>query len=324
MVYDTLRPLVDKYDSFLIDVYGVLYDGGALYKGVPELLKEIMDAGKRVIILSNTTHSSPVCKRNYVRKGLIGMVHYNEFLSSGEIFRALASDLVGKLKKYTQIFNKNNEIFNRRKLHEVDSIKDSDFVYVGNVWISGRAFAVDNMRTKSGEPIGIENILSTKCSDIEGFEKITDILEECLSLDKLLVVVNPDIFAIEAVNGVRRPVICQGAIGWFYESMGGKVVYSGKPYGVVYDYAKRYLEGCERTVMIGDTPWTDILGGNMAGFDTIMTLTGVFSKFADGMDANLSMDEKIEEMLTNVSKKMTHKDLSDFSQRPTYVIQKFA
>jgi HAD superfamily hydrolase (TIGR01450 family) len=324
MVHDTLRQLVDKYDSFLIDVYGVLYDGNELYGGVKELLKEIMDDGKRVVILSNTTAISDVCKKKYKEKGLIEGVHYNEFLSSGEVFRAFINDFSKNFHTYISIFSKGHEIFNESGLREVDSIKDADFVYVGIMDLHWSMLTVDDMKTKSGEPISIDDILSARCSDIEGLDEITCVLEECLSFDKSLLVLNPDVFAIESVGWARRPVMRQGAIGWFYEAIGGKVIYFGKPYGIVYDYAKQHLRGCSRTAMIGDTPWTDILGGNMAGFDTIMTLTGMFSRFARNMPDSLSPDEKVELMLTEIAGKMIRKNLVSFSQRPTCVINKLA
>lgn len=325
MIYETLEPLLDVYDSFLIDVYGVLYDGATLYNGVPDLLHKIMRSGKKVIILSNTTLVSQVCRERYYKKGLMSGIHYNEFLSSGEIFRATMNGYLDGFSSYIQIFNKNHEIFNESRLHEASSIKEADFVYVGSMDSAGaRIHPVDDLRDKSGNPINIEDILSTNCADISGFEEIANVLDECLHFRKPLVIVNPDIFAIESVGGIRRPILCQGAVGEFYEVMGGEVIYFGKPYEVVYDYAKLHLAGYERTVMVGDTPWTDILGGNMAGIDTVLTLTGVFNKFADEAKVDIPLSEKIEHVLTSISKKMTHRSLMDLSQRPTHVIRRFS
>jgi HAD superfamily hydrolase (TIGR01450 family) len=325
MIYKTLEPLIDMYDSFLVDVYGVLYDGIALYDGVQDLLSRIVSVGKRVIILSNTTLVSQVCKARYAQKGLIENIHYNEFLSSGEIFRVVMKEYLGEFGTYTQIFNKNREIFKNCMLREVASIEEADFVYVGSMDSSnGRVYTVDDVRTKSKTPISIEDILTVNCSDIDGFEEIASVLNEGLRFNKPFVIVNPDIFAIESINGIKRPIICQGAIGEFYEALGGGAMYFGKPYKVIYDYAKRYLTGCERTAMIGDTPWTDILGGNMAKIDTILTLTGVFNKFTSNMSDRISIDEKIENVLVGISKKMTHRNLVDFSQRPTHIVHRFA
>jgi ribonucleotide monophosphatase NagD (HAD superfamily) len=170
----------------------------------------------------------------------------------------------------------------------------------------------------------MEELTSTPCGAIQGFDEITEVLNECLKYDKLLVVTNPDIFAIESIEDTSRSILCQGAVGEFYEQMGGRVLYFGKPYQAIYEFAKKYLVDSERTIMVGDTPWTDILGGNMAKFDTALTLTGVTEKFMKLMDHKLTISEKIAKLKRDIAKRMTHKSLVNYSQDPTYIIESFA
>ena len=320
MIYKNFESLYERYDTFFVDVYGVLYNGRSFFDGALNLLKTIKDAGKKIIILSNTTLVSDVCKSRYGKKGLIQDVHYDEFISSGEAFRHAIKSL--KTKSFYQIFLKNDAIFEGMGLIEEDSIEKADFIYVGSP-NDKKCYTIDGLKTKNGEHINIEDMFDVSLDDIEGFEEIADCLKECKKHDKSFVVVNPDIFALEGVGENIRPILCQGAIGEFYKRMGGKVEYFGKPYPNIYDFAKSFTNNEEKIVMIGDTLWTDILGGNIAGIDTTLVLTGVSGEFLVNInekDINLKM-EKLKE---NISKKLTHKDLMQYSQTPTHIAESFA
>lgn len=54
-----LSAVADAYDAFLVDQYGVLRDGRGPYPGAAETLVRLKQAGKRVIILSNSGKRSP-------------------------------------------------------------------------------------------------------------------------------------------------------------------------------------------------------------------------------------------------------------------------
>lgn len=328
MFYKNFSYIYENYDSLLIDVYGVLYNGSDFFDGVLDLLAKMKKAGKKLIILSNTTMVSDVCKSRYQSKGLIENVHYDMFISSGEAFKETLKDHVDGAETYFSAFAKNNDIFRNSGLQEVDSIEKAGFVYVGYVNGGGKVYTADDLRDKSGNSIAMEDLTSVDCHDIADFEGITSILDLCLKNEKTLIVANPDIFALETVVteglSARRPVLCQGAIGEFYEKIGGKVIYFGKPYPAIYDFAKRFISPSEKTAMIGDTPWTDILGGNIAGVETVLTLTGVSGEFFKSMDENLKIDEKVNKLLGEVAPKMTHKNLGEYSQVPTHIVESFA
>jgi HAD superfamily hydrolase (TIGR01450 family) len=316
------------YDSYLVDVYGVLYDGASFWPSALDLLKKMKDSGRNVVILSNTTMVSTVCEERYKQKGLVKGVHYNEFISSGEAFKCTIADSVPNASAYYQIFSKNMEIFADTNLVEVQSAEDADFVYVGVVNGAGKTYTADDLQRHDGTLVPMDEITSTNCRDIRGLEEICKILETCLKHDKPLAVANPDIFAHETVatptGYEKRLVLCQGAIGEFYELMGGRVIYFGKPYQQIYNFAKKFLGSCERTAMIGDTLWTDILGGNAANVNTVLTLTGVTTEFFRTMDAGNTTEEKLSRLVSEIAPKMAHEALLKFSMTPTYVVESFA
>ena len=325
MFCKNLDQLSNDYDVFLIDVYGVLYDGNVFYDGVLDYLAEMKKIGKKLIILSNTTMVADDCKIKYRPKGL-SEKHYDIFISSGEAFRRIIKDHIGSAKTYFSAFSPNNALFNKDQFKQTDTIREADFVYVGYL-NSNRFYIADAFKDRNGQLIPMEDLTSIDCHDIADFDEITQILDLSLKFNKPLVIANPDIFALEMVStsefSEKRPVLCQGAIGEFYERMGGKVIYFGKPYQAIYDFAKQFIPNGSKTAMIGDTLWTDILGGNMAGVDTILVLTGVsgtfMKSFVDG-----DINSKVERLLSKISSKMTHKSLKEFSQIPTHIIERFA
>lgn len=317
MVYNSIRDLYKFYDSFLLDMYGVLYNGSCLYDGALDLLQEMKTAGKRIVILSNATLISKIAMQNYEKFGMQKGIHYDDFITSGEVFsKTVEKNFAGA--RYHQIFKQNSEIFATSNLVQSNSIKDADFIYVGTVMVNGKQINLNDLTDCRNIPVNIDNLFRINWTDIQQLQPIQKVLEQCLKYNKKLVVANPDIFAIEK----NSPVICQGGIGEYYEYIGGEVMYFGKPYKPIYDYAKAFIKG--KTAMVGDTPWTDILGGNMAGIDTILTMTGVSAAFVQRMPGKFSMSDCMHALLTNVSERMVHKSLKEFSKIPTHIVKQFA
>jgi HAD superfamily hydrolase (TIGR01450 family) len=323
MIYENLESIYREYDSFFIDVYGVLYDGMKLYDGVLEILKKVKDSGKEIVILSNTTLVADICKTRFAEFGLIEGIHYDQFVSSGEAFRASIPEMFNNSAKYYQIFAKNTQIFDGSNLVEVTDLSEADFVYVGIPHKDGKRYTVDDLRTKSGVALKVEEVTKTSISQITGFDELTSILSECQKANKMLVISNPDVFAIDSVDNAKRSVLCQGGIGEFYEFMGGTVVYFGKPYAPIFDYAKTCVSS-GKSVMIGDTPWTDIMGGTLAGMDSVLTLTGVTGQFLNGMSAALSVNAKLVDLFERITPHMAGSRLNDVSPYPTAIIKSLA
>ncbi len=321
MICNSVRDLYREYDSFLLDMYGVLYNGSSLYDGVLELLFEMKREGKTVVIFSNATIVSEIAIKRYERFNLYKGVHYDEFITSGSAFNKMLRNEF-KNASYCQIFKPNHEIFAQTDLIEKNNINDVDFAYVGDIFIDGAQINLNNLVDFQNIPISIDDLFNVNWHNVQPLNQIQEVLDRCLKYNKKLFVANPDILAIEKINGEKSPILCQGAVGAYYESMGGSVVYFGKPHKPIYDYAKTFIKG--KTVMVGDTPWTDILGGNMAGFDTILTLTGVFESFMQNMSEKLNHSDCIHSFLTTIFDRMTHKNLIKFDRIPTHIVKQFA
>jgi HAD superfamily hydrolase (TIGR01459 family) len=93
-----------------------------------------------------------------------------------------------------------------------------------------------------------------------------------------MICANPDITVVRG----ERVVYCAGALAQLYESLGGKVIYAGKPHAPIYDRAIEIIEQCagrpvlrERIIGIGDGIRTDVLGALAAGLRAIFVASAI-------------------------------------------------
>ncbi|MDR2781311.1 MAG: HAD hydrolase-like protein [Holosporaceae bacterium] len=332
-----IMSIVDDYETFFIDIYGVLFDGINLYNQTLITLEKLRKNGKKVIILSNTTQVSIEAKIGYAQRGMFHGVHYDEFITSGEFLNYtikndpenFARMFGGKADSVKCIFTGNANIFEGTHLKK-SSIGEADVVYVGIPRSSYGTVFIDDVWDCNGKKINIEDVVDQCWYEIQdncgrqGFAEFARQLDNCLKLNKTLLVANPDIFfhcsGVDPKNcGVA--VVAQGAIAAYYEKIGGNVVYFGKPYPGVFGYAQQLAGNCGKKIMIGDTLWTDILGANACGLDSaLVTETGVTCELMKKMEDSLNIEEKFKILYEKVAPKMTK--ISP-SSKPTHLLRRF-
>ncbi len=257
-----LADLKDHYDSFIVDLWGVIHDGYQLFPNVLNALKKISEAQKEIIFLSNSPRRSSILAKN-LDELQIPETLYKALYSSGEdAYRALSQprkapyDHLG-FKAYALSQPIHQSLYYDLDLETVESIEDADF------------------------------ILNTGPQNFK-VQEYQDVLQQALPLKLPMVCVNPD---ISVVHGGKL-TLCAGALAEAYEKMGGEVRYHGKPYPSVYHsvtdmFTKKDLK---RTLAIGDSLITDIKGGNTFGIDTALVMTGLFEQeFGHEFDPELGM-----------------------------------
>lgn len=271
--------IINNYNVFLFDMYGVLWSGKDFYENVKETLKLLKDNNKIVYILSNSSALSDSLKKRVTEEYRDGVI------TSGDIVANMLKE--GKIefndkkeRKNVYIFGKKPiDLFNDTKYKVVENIEEAEFVY-----ISIPQFTEDEYNNYTGD----KNIFKKSKNGNWDSVEITPFLpslEKFLSMNLPLLNANPDLVAQEIdvnsneVNYVTR----QGEIAETYRKMGGEVLEFGKPNVVTYNYTFDDIEKSlgikidkTKTVMIGDTLRTDIKGGNNAGIDSILfSKTGV-------------------------------------------------
>ena len=83
-ILDGIAPIADRYDGFVLDLWGVVHDGQKPYPGVPEALAELKARGKRVVFLTNAPRRSWAVQTLLDRMGLDRAL-YDGIMASGEI-----------------------------------------------------------------------------------------------------------------------------------------------------------------------------------------------------------------------------------------------
>lgn len=263
-----LYPLHQQFPAMLLDAYGVFYGGQAAgpYPGAQEKLAELMEAGVKVGILSNTTQLSSVSIEKLEKQGLLKGRHFHFFITSGEICRRALFD--AKLpfptpnKKYL-LFGKphprfpyHEALFRGTPYSETMDPKEADFLYISVPHIEGE--------------------------DQEDPSLFLEEVQRASLLGLPFLCANPDLFAHE--GNPPRPVVRQGSIAKLAKQAGASVYSVGKPYPEVYlealkEFNNLGIENPQDILMVGDTPETDIQGGRAAMMKTALILTtGIFSE----------------------------------------------
>tara|TARA_B100000674_G_scaffold494012_1_gene517608 strand:- start:1970 stop:2782 length:813 start_codon:yes stop_codon:yes gene_type:complete len=232
-----LKEIVNNFDLFYIDIWGVVHNGIKLNDDAVYVLSELDNLKKEYVLLTNAPRPNSDVKRFLKKLGL------DEKKSS---------------KVYTSGQCSLNYLSNVKK--------DLNFFHLG----PERDFGLfENFKSlKKGEINSSDYIICTGLFDeFKNLEYYKNFLASCT--DKEMVCTNPDLIVDR--GEVRE--YCAGSIAKLFEGMGGKVKYFGKPYPLVYDSS---TSNKDRTVLcIGDNLLTDIKGANIQNFESLFILNGI-------------------------------------------------
>lgn len=235
-----LEEIIQNYDAFIVDLWGVIHDGISLYPGVADTLRVLHEMNKPVLFLSNAPRVSAKAQVNLDKLG-IPRAHYLDIVTSGQV----AHDLLARDPS-------------PKKYYYLGPSKDEDIL------------ADLPTYEKVADPMMANFILCTGYEvDGQPHEEIVPLLMQLLHLP--LLCVNPD---MEVVRQDGYHQLCAGAVATEFTQLGGKTAYIGKPFPEVYAVCKLLL-GNSRVLCVGDNPATDIKGANDAGFDSLLVTGGV-------------------------------------------------
>ena len=245
---DTLGDLVDSYDTFLFDSYGVLNIGTVTVPGAVDRIGQLRAMGKTVLVLTNAASIPPAAAMDKYRE--LGFdFTAEEIVSSRAVLAAALSRFSSSM---------------------LWSVIDKGAADHGDLGVRTRPFDEDMGK----EADGIILLSSAGWSDRDQQALFKLLGERNLPL----LVGNPDVAAPREGGFSREP----GAIAHdLADTLGISPVFFGKPYGNAFEMAfDRVGDRLDprRTLMIGDTLHTDILGGQTAGLATaLVTDHGVLS-----------------------------------------------
>lgn len=246
--------LIDSYDYFIIDLWGVLHNGVKPFKGALLFLKKLKDHHKTVWLLSNAPRRVNIARQRLKEIGFNDTLYDNILTSGEECYKAL--------KTRPDDFHRNLG----KKLYHLGPERDRtlfqglDYYEVGTE--IERAEFVLNTGTLRWE---------------DTMADYKPLLKKSLEKNLPMVCSNPD----KVVRYHNQLALCAGSISEEYEKLGGSVRYHGKPFLPIYEKVFAQLRKPEksRILAIGDSLATDILGANRAGIDSLLILGGIYDSY---------------------------------------------
>ncbi|MGB9021626.1 MAG: TIGR01459 family HAD-type hydrolase [Pseudolabrys sp.] len=253
----SLPPLITKfstiasdYDVVLSDVWGVIHNGIASHPHACDALMRMRARGGVVVLITNAPRPSEVVARQLERLH-VPRETYDAIVSSGDVTRSVIKERRGQ------------------SLYHLGPERDRSI-------FSG-------LDVKFAPPETADYVV---CSGLEDDESDTPddyrrLLESMLARKLFMVCGNPDV----VVERGSTLVYCAGAIADLYATMGGKVLYAGKPYRPIYEMAVAKAESAAgrkislgRVIAVGDSVRTDLRGARTMGLDFLFVTSGIHAE----------------------------------------------
>lgn len=248
-IHDGMAALADRYDGFILDLWGVLHNGVAAYPHAIDCLKELKARGKKLLVLSNAPRRAAGILERNIELGLVPEL-YDALHSSGE-------ETWLHLSERPDAWYRD---LGRRGFH-LGPARDRGIR--------------EGLEVDFVEDLGAADFILNTGADrsedrVEDFE---DLLRAARARDLPMVCANPDLVVMRG----SAMEICAGAIAARYEELGAEVRYHGKPHADVYRraFALLGLEDRSRIAGVGDSFRTDIAGAHAAGIDGIFVAGGI-------------------------------------------------
>ena len=264
----SLADVVDEFDAFIIDQFGVLHDGYKRYDKAVATLQMLVDTGKAVIILSNSGKRSHI---NIERMQKLGFARslFTEFVSSGDVaFATINAQFIDPQANPGRTQNSKPSSV-RIKPGCLLIARDGD-----KSAVDGLALTLTDDASKAAFVV-----ISASESDRFSEQYYIEVLRKAAERQTPCLCTNPDKLMLTP-HGIKFGA---GRIAELYESLGGHVQWIGKPYRDVYEHCLRYVPEIpsHRILCIGDSLEHDIAGGARAALKTLLIRNGIHRDMDD-------------------------------------------
>ena len=230
-----LSEICDLYDTYIIDLWGVIHNGININTKALEAVENLSSKNKRIVFLSNAPRPSKNVIKFLREMGLEEKFLKNVITSGEAAINSIKNNKFGK-KFYHLGPQRDSHIFEGLEKNKT-SFDNCDYILCTGLF-------------DEHEDLDFYKNLFTN------------------NLSKKLICTNPDLI----VHRGKEVEHCAGAIAEIYRSLGGKVIYFGKPHKEVYDLI---LKNGEKNLIIGDNLNTDIKGANNLKIDSLFIYNGV-------------------------------------------------
>ncbi len=274
----SIEEVINDYDFFFIDLWGVVHNGKRIFTSATQVLKNLKENKKIIILISNAPRPSQTVK-NFLNKMNFDFKLIDKLITSGDVTRNYLSQDLNK-KFFHLGPGKDRDIFNKENFYSKNISDCDEIVCTG---------------------------LNSTFDDIKTYENI---LMKNIKYKKTMICANPD----EVVSRGTKLEYCAGKIAQVYNSLGGKVIYFGKPFVSIYNYAVETIQAQfkiksidkQKILAIGDNLKTDIKGANNFGVDSVLILNGIYKDFEYNNNFNyekLCNSNKVNNVYSNFYQK---------------------
>jgi HAD superfamily hydrolase (TIGR01459 family) len=236
------------YNVVLSDVWGVVHNGVEYFPEACDALIRFRAGGGRVILITNSPRPTESVIRQLDRLHVPADV-YDGLVSSGELTRGVIRARAGQT------------VFHMGPERDASIFTGLDVTFAP-----------------------LERADYVICSGLfddehETPEDYRERLEGMRARNQFMVCGNPDV----VVERGEQMLYCAGAIADLYATMGGEVLYAGKPYRPIYDEAMRLAKEAgaktaARVLAIGDSVRTDLKGAHAFGIDCLFITAGIHAE----------------------------------------------
>jgi HAD superfamily hydrolase (TIGR01459 family) len=258
--------LASGYDAVLSDVWGVIHNGVIANEAACDALIRFRQTGGTVMLITNAPRPGQVVVK-FLDKVGVPREAYDGIVSSGDVTRSVMAARPDKA-----VFHIGPE----RDLPIFDGL--------------GLSFV---------PPEQADYVVCTGLRNDEGEtpETYRAELGQLLKRKMFMLCGNPDL----VVERGETLIYCAGALADLYASLGGEVLYAGKPHPPIYDLALRRVTELrgqplprDRVLAIGDSVRTDLKGAADYGLDCLFVTAGIHAEeLGDRHDPNLSALNRI-------------------------------
>ena len=248
--------IAPDYDVILSDVWGVVHNGVQAFPAACDALMRARARGAAVIFITNAPRPNEAVGRMLDRLH-VPRETYDAMASSGDVTRAVIKARRGQ------------------SLCHIGPERDHS------------VFAGLDVTFETLERADYVVCTGPYDDEVEGPEDYRDRLKTMLARKLFMVCGNPDV----VVERGDKLVYCAGAIADLYQTMGGEVLYAGKPYKPIYEMALELAKKARgrdvpasRVLAIGDSVRTDLKGARTMGVDFLFITSGIHAEEVGGRD----------------------------------------
>jgi len=233
-----LSSIVDSYQLFYIDLWGVVHNGVSLHSEAIKVLKELKKKKKDYILLTNAPRPNHAVKSFLEKLGMEKDIRDHVFTSGEAALLYINENFLDKTFFHVGP-PRDFDLFKKFEKMKLDKIENCEYILCTGLF--------DNYE-----------------EDLKYYKNLFE-----KNIKKKMICTNPDLIVDR--GNVRE--FCAGSVAMVFEKMGGEVIYFGKPYPEVY---KQSIDNKHKKVLsIGDNLNTDIKGANLLNYDSLLISSGI-------------------------------------------------